>query len=144
VLHFIHCVIIKCVFITFTGHSARLALFLSDIKNKAFPVKWNLNVSCFQQCDTVLAALRHSRLSLVFFAQNEVAYIYLYIYGLMSANMLHARVTGGRGNEVIAKYYSSKHRNCKGENRSAIQQRFSTKTAKIHLGLTYNGSEQIT
>jgi len=61
----------------------------------------------------------------------------------MSANMLHARVTG-RGNEGIAKYYSSKHRNYKGENRSAIQQRFSTKTAKIHIGLTYNGAEQIT
>jgi len=57
--------------------------------------------------------------------------------------MLHALVTG-RGNEGIAKYYSSEHRNYKGENRNAIRQCFSTKTAKIHIGLTYKGAEQIT
>jgi len=64
---------------------------------------------------------------------------------MMSANKSHARVTG-RGNERTAKYYISKHRNYKEQNRSTIQQRFSTKTTKIHTGLTYtyNGAVQIT
>jgi len=63
----------------------------------------------------------------------------------MSANMRPARVTG-RESERIAKYYISKHRNYKEENRSTIEQRLSTKPAKIHTGLTYtyNGAEQIT
>ena len=139
--------ITKCAFITFTGHSARLALLILYIINSPFPVKWNLNVSCFQRCNVVLAMQRHSRLSPVFFAQNKVVYMYLYTYiythGLMSANMLHARVTGRVKRGVERNITVPNTVTIRGENKSAIQQRFSTKTTKTHTGLTSKDAAQI-